>query len=173
MRQSGAMTTCVPVRFDGGPWETAVFFEIGGKECRKDRRVLRRTLSAVPIVAEMDMIEHSSAAVVMLRFEVLTDEHSPLVGEVLLTPGLGDVQFDTLRHLGRQPQIRWYFADASYQVIHAQQSSLHDSERAGYYSLLQRAVKHDALIRIKGRYDAQTAIREVLSHYQAKNMQGQ
>ena len=30
MRQSGAMTTCLPVQIDTGQWETAVFFEVGG-----------------------------------------------------------------------------------------------------------------------------------------------
>ena len=165
MRQSGAMTTCVPVQVDGGVWETAVFFEVGGKECKEDRRILRKTEGVIPVTVEGDMIEHTNAGVVTLRFEVATREDSPLVGEVLLTPGMGDVQFDTLKHLTEQNQMRWFFGDAAYQVIHSQQTKLYDQEREAYGQLLQDAVSHDALIRLTGKYDANAAINEVVSHY--------
>jgi len=168
MRSSGAMTTCVPVQYDDGAWESAVFFEVGGKECKEDRRILRRTKCPLPVAVEADIINHAQASVIMLRFEVLTREENPLVGEVLLAPGLGDVQFDTLKNLTEQKQMRWYFGDAAYQVIHAQQTALYDHERQGYDDLLKEAVKHDALIRLTGRYDAGAAINEVVSHYQIR-----
>ena len=100
-----------------------------------------------------------------LRFEVATRNDNPLVGEVLLTPGMGDVQFDTLKHLTEQAHMRWFFGDAAYQVIHTQQTLLFDQEREAYNQLLQDAVKHDALIRLTGKYDATAAINEVVSHY--------
>ena len=168
MRSSGAMTTCIPVQYDNGAWESAVFFEVGGKECKEDRRILRRTGGVLPVAVEADIINHAQASVVMLRFEVLTREDNPLVGEVLLTPGLGEVQFDTLKNLTEQRQMRWYFGDASYQVIHSQQTALYDHERQGYDELLQEAVKHDALVRLTGRYSAQEAINEVVGHYQLR-----
>ena len=86
MRQSGAMTTCVPLEFDQGGWQSTVFFELGGKECKEDRRLLRKTTSPLAIGIEADIIEHTNAAVVMLRFEVMTTRDNPLVGEVLLAP---------------------------------------------------------------------------------------
>ena len=162
------MTTCVPVQYDNGAWESAVFFEVGGKECKQDRRILRKTKVALPVAVEADIINHASASVVMLRFEVATDDDSPLVGEVLLAPGLGEVQFDTLKNLTEQQQIRWYFGNASYEVIHSQQTALYDHERKGYDELLQEAVKHDALVRLTGRYSAIDAINEVVGHYQLR-----
>ncbi len=166
MRNSGAMTTCIPVQFDNGVWETAVFFEVGGKECKDDRRTLRKLKSTLPISVEADIINHTNASVVMLRFEVLTRADSPLVGEVLLTPRLGAIQFDTLKHLTEQRNIRWYFGDSSYNVIHSQQTALYDHERQGYYDLLQEAISHDAMIRMTGKYNAANAVSEVASHYE-------
>ena len=120
------------------------------------------------MVMEADVINHAAASVVMLRFEVQTREESPLVGEVLLTPGLGDVQFETLRNLTEQRQLRWYFGDSAYQVIHSQQTALYDHERKGFEDLLQEAVGHDALVRLTGKYNAHSAIDEVVSHYQLR-----
>jgi hypothetical protein len=165
MRNNGAMTTCVPVQFDNGVWETAVFFEVGGKECKDDRRILRKTRSTIPISVEADIINHANASVVILRFEVITRKDNPLVGEVLVTPGLGDIQFDTLKHLTEQRNIRWYFGDSAYNVIYSQQTVLHDHERQGYDDLLQEAISHDALIRLTGNYSASNAISEIVSHY--------
>lgn len=165
MYDNGAMTTCVPVQFDNGVWETAVFFEVGGKECKDDRRQLRNTKTTIPVTVEADLITHANGSVVMLRFEVATKQDSPLVGEVLLTPGLGNIQFDTLKHLTEQRQMRWYFGDAAYQVIHSQQTELYDHERQGYADLLQEAVGHDALIRLTGKYSALSALNEIVSNY--------
>ncbi len=165
MRNNGAMTTCVPVQFDNGIWESAVFFEVGGKECKADRRLLRRTKTTLPVTVETDLISHANGSIVMLRFEVATRHENPLVGEVLLVPGLGDTQFDTLQYLTEQKQIRWYFGDAAYDVIHSQQTTLFDHERQGYTDLLQDAVNHDAVLRLTGKYNAASAIDEVCSNY--------
>ena len=50
-------------------------------------------------------------------------------------------------------------------MIHSQQLQLGQRERDGYRSILGDAVKHDAMIRLTGRYDADAAMREVTSHY--------
>jgi hypothetical protein len=165
MRNNGAMTTCVPVQFDNGVWESAVFFEVGGKECKDDRRCLRKTRTALPVTIETDLISHANGSIVVLRFEVETQKANPLVGEVLLVPGLGDTQFDTLKNLTEQKQIRWYFGDAAYEVIHSQQTGLFDHERQGYADVLQEAVNHDAMLRLTGKYNATSAIEEVCSNY--------
>ena len=168
MRLSGAMTTCVPLQFDDGLWQSTVFFELGGKQCKEDRRTLRNTKSPLPIGIEADIIEHTHAAIVMLRFEVMTSKDNPLVGEVLLAPGMGEVQFETLKHLSTQPQLKFYFGDSAYYVIHSQQISLGDPEHQGYQSLLDDAVSHDALIRLSGKYDGMRALHEVVDHYEVR-----
>lgn len=169
MKKNGAMTTCIPVQFDQGNWETAVFFEVGGKLCKADRKILREARTPIPVSVEADLINHASASVVTLRFEVMTNDDNPLVGEVLLAPGIGDTQFDTLKNLTHQRNMRWYFGDGAYNVIHSQQTTLYEHERQGYDSILQDAIKHDAVIRLTGRYDAQGAFNEIVSHYAYKS----
>ncbi len=73
MQQSGAMTTCVPVQFTGDVWESAVFFELGGEQCQHDRQILVDAQNPLPISLEAELIEHASASVVMLRFEIMTN----------------------------------------------------------------------------------------------------
>jgi len=165
MRASRAMTTCVPVEFDQAGWESAVFFELGGKECAEDREILKNCRQALPVSLEAEVIECDAAAVVMLRFEIMTQQSSPLAGEVLLTPGRGSVQFETLQNLGRQDVLRFFFSDSGYNIIHSQQLTLKDQERQGYQSMLDEAVRHDAMIRLTGRYDATAALKEVTGHY--------
>jgi len=162
------MTTCVPVQFDGEGWESAVFFDIGGKACKEDRRSLRKTRSPLPVGLEADMIKHTYASVLMLRFEVFTDREDPLAGEVLLAPGMGEIQFETIKLLSRQSHLRMYFGDSAYGVIYSQQIPLGDQERQGYTDLLEEAVRNDALIRLSGKYDAMAALREVVDHYELK-----
>ncbi len=161
------MTTCVPLQFDDEIWRTAVFFELGGKECERDRHALESVSSPVAIGLEADLIEEKTAAVVMLRFEIMTIVDNPLAGEVLITPGLGNIQFETLNTLSGQDYLPFYFADGNYNVIHSQQLGLGNAERGGYRSLLDDAVSHDALIRLSGKYDAVAALKEVTSHYAA------
>lgn len=165
MRASRAMTTCVPVQFEQSVWESAVFFELGGKACERDREILKSSSVTLPVSLEAEVIECGSAAVVMLRFEIMTDQSSPLAGEVLLTPGLGNVQFETLQYLGQQDALRFFFSDSGYNIIHSQQLQLRDQERQGYQSILDDAVRYDAMVRLTGRYNAKVAIKEVTDHY--------
>ncbi len=159
------MTTCLPIELDDTLWQSAVFFELGGKECASDRKVLNQTQSPLPIGLEADLIEQETAAVVMLRFEVMTELETPLAGEVLILPGIGNIQFETLNYLTKQSHLPFFFADGSYRVIHSQRVVLGDQERSGYRSILDDAVSHDAMIRLSGRYDAMTALKAVTGNY--------
>lgn len=165
MRSGGVMTTCLPVRLNDDAWESAVFFGLGGTACERDRQTLAASESPLPVTLEADVIECATAAVVMLRFEIDTRGDSPLAGEVLLTPGQGKVQFDTLKNLTGQEHLRFFFADGQHRVIHSQQLRLGDRERQGYLGILEDAVRHDAMVRLTGRYDADAAMQEVTSHY--------
>ena len=165
MRSGGVMTTCLPVQLDSAGWESAVFFGLGGAECESDRQLLASTDAPLPVALEADVIECETAAIVMLRFEIDTREGDPLAGEVLLAPGTGQVQFDTLNNLTEQGHLRFFFGDEQYRVIHSQQLRLGDRERRGYRGILEDAIQHDAMIRMTGRYDADAAMREVTSHY--------
>ncbi len=165
MDSSGSSVTCLPVQFDERDWESAIFFAVGGPECKQDRRVLSRLDSTVPVAMEADLIDHANAAIVVLRLEVHTRDDDPLSGEILLAPGELEPHFQTLKLLSHQPALKWFFADAAYAIIHTQQSSLGQVEHAAFANVLDEAVRHDALIRMTGRYDVGSAMNEVISHY--------
>lgn len=168
MQSSGAMTTCVPVQISGQDWESAMFFQLGGAECKQDRRVLRNNPGPVAIGIETDLIEHGSAAVVVVRCEVHTQPDNPMIGEVLFAPGQGDIHFDVLKNLTKQDRLLWYFSDEAYWVIHSQQMPLMPHQQQGFDDLLRDAIRHDALIRATGRYDAGSALKEVVLHYEPR-----
>ena len=168
MAASGATATCVPVKLDSDTWETALFVQLGGVECKRDRRILSKTQRPVPVGIETELIENQNAAVVMLRLEVHTDPDDPLVAEILLTPGEGPEQFDALKLLAEQTRLCWFFGDQDYWTLHSQQHPLEAAQHASFDELLRDAVKHDALIRCTGRYDPQAALAHVVSHYELR-----
>lgn len=168
MAASGATATCVPVKLGSDTWETAFFVQLGGAECKRDRRILSKTQQPLPIGIETELLENQHAAVVMLRFEVYTDPEDPLVAEVLLTPGEGPEQFDALKLLAEQSRLCWFFGDQDYWTLHSQQHPLETEQHASFDELLRDAVKHDALIRCTGRYDAQAALAHIVSHYELR-----
>ncbi len=168
MEYTGSSVTCLPVQIDSGDWESAIFFKVSGKECKQDRKTLSRLTHTVPVAVETDIIKHANAAVIMLRLEVFTSDDSPLVGEVLLTPGHTEAHFETAKLLCTQKLLRWFFSDAAYWIIHSQQNQLQATQHAAFSSVLDDAVQHDALIRLTGSYDVEIALNEVLSHYEFK-----
>ena len=165
MRASGAMTTCTMVQYDDGNWEAAVFFELGGKQCRKDRRILKRSRSPFDVAIDADVIDHASASIYMLRFGIMTKPDNPLVGEVFLAPGLGGVHFYVLDSLRKQESLRFIFGDGDYRILFSQQTMLDDRARRGLLTLLNDAVSHDARIRMTGHYDANKALSEIIQRY--------
>ena len=169
MNESGASVTCLPVQFDHGQWESAIFFCVGGVECKQDRRILKRLTGVLPVGIEVDLIEHANAAVIVIRLEVYTSEDNPLIGEVLLAPGHIESHFQTATLLSSQSSLKWFFGDAAYWIIHSQQNRLTAKEHAAFSEVCDNAVRHDSLIRITGRYDVHVAMDEVLSHYHLRS----
>jgi len=165
MHERDIAATLVPVQLDGGQWEAALFVRLAGPECKADRRVLAKAKSPLPVGVESDVIEDTSAAVVMLRVEVHVDAADPFAAEILLTPGHNPSHFEAMRLLGIQERLCWFFGDADGSVLHAQSHALSDAQRAGFAELAQEAARHDALIRCTGRYDAQAAMDAVRARY--------
>ena len=169
MDYTGSSVTCLPVKIDDGNWEAAVFFQVGGRESKQDRRVLSRLTTTVPVMIEMDLIAHASASIVVIRLEVYTRETDPLIGEILLTPGETESHFETMRLLTSQRTLKWFFADGAHWIIHSQQNPLGAAENGAFQEVLDDSTKHDALIRMTGKYDVQAALAEVVSHYEFKS----
>ncbi len=169
MRERGADATCLAVQLDDEAWEAAMFLRLAGEECREDRRRLRHSSGNIPVGLEADVIEHASAAVVVLRLETHTGGAAPLHFEILLTPGATSSHFDTLKLLASQPRLCWFFADERGDLLHAQQHPLEAGHHDGFESVLSDALRHDRLVRLTGRYDAGAALAEVASHYQPRS----
>jgi len=145
-----------------------VFFSVGGPESKEDRRVLRKTEGAIPVGIEADLIEHGSAAVVVLRLEVHTRPDDPLAAEILLAPGNSGGHFDACKLLTQQSRLVCFFADEAGWVIRMHQIPLQPEHRQVFGEILDDATAHDALIRMTARYDAMAALSEVASHYEIR-----
>lgn len=168
MKEAGALVTCLPVQFDKGTWETAFFIHVDGPECKRDRRILSRLDHPIAIGMEADLIEHENASVVVIRLEVHTQPDNPMAGEILLTPGEVVSHFETLELLSEQDRVSWFFANGDYEVIHSQQCPIDEIQRQGYADLLRDAVRHDAVVRCTGRYDANASLSSVTASYQVR-----
>lgn len=168
MRSSGASATCLPVQLDGNQWEAALFIEVAGPECKEDRNILRRCERPLAVGLETDLIETDFGAVVLLRPEIHTRPADPFVCEILLTPGEGGAHFDALKMLSHQPRLCWFFADQAYWLVHSQQHTLDTGQHQAFDGLLRDTVKHNAMIRMTGRYDAQAALGQVVKHYELR-----
>jgi len=168
MQASGAAATCVPVQLDGEQWETAFFFHVAGPECKEDRRLMRKAGAPLQVGLESDLIETETGAVVLIRAEVYTRESDPFTCEILLTPGEGGAHFEALKLLGTQPQMRWFFGDQAFWIVHSQQLPLGDEQHTGFDGLLRDALKHDTMVRLTGRYDSQAALGEIVRHYELR-----
>lgn len=168
MRDTGADATCMSVRLDGADWESALFIKLLGKECAQDLLLLAQHRGAVPVGVETDLIEQEHGAVVLLRLEVYTFPQDPLALEILITPGGSKVQFETLQRLSNQSRLCWFFADGDFRVIHAQQHTLLEDQHNEFRALVNDAVKHDAVVRCTGRYDARAALQSVAAHYELR-----
>jgi hypothetical protein len=168
MRSAGAAATCLPVQLDQEYWETAFFFHLAGPECKEDRRLMRKQGGPLPAGLETDLIATEHASVVVLRPEIHTREDNPLSCEILLTPGEGEAHFDALKLLSKQSRICWFFCDQAYWTLHSQQLPLNDAQRHGFDELLRDALKHDTVVRMTGRYDAQAGLGEIVKHYELR-----
>lgn len=168
MRAAGAAATCLPVKLDDAHWETAFFFHVAGPECKEDRRLMRKRGGPLPVGLESDLIETEHAAVVMLRPEVYTREDDPLTCEILLTPGDGGAHFEAIKLLTQQQRICWFFGDQAFWTVHSQQLPLDDAQRQGFDGLLRDALKHDTMVRMTGRYDAQAGLSEIVKNYELR-----
>jgi len=170
MKAGGSTVTCLPVKIEvpvgqTDEWQSAIFFRLGGVESKADIKLLKQQQSALSVGLETDLIEHENATVVLLRVQIFTNPDNPLVGEVLITPGGAETHYEILTLLGGQQSLTWFFSDQDFNTIHQQRQPLNDQWREEFLALRDEAFKRDALIRLAGKYSAQTAFAEVVSNY--------
>ena len=167
MRERDIAATCIPVQFDDDQWESAFFFHVAGPESKHDRRILKRD-KVTPAVLITELISHTSASVVIMRCEVQTIIDDPLVFEILMIPGEVGMHYECLKLLTQQLRIRYFFSDSDYRILQEQEQAISGAQHEKFEALAREAFAHDSLIRITGKYDAQAALAEVVSHYQVR-----
>lgn len=167
MKAGGSTVTCLPVKIEsmGDEWQSAVFFRLGGSESAADIDLLKQQQDALAVGIETDLIEHDNATVVMLRLQLFTQPDNPLVGEVLITPGGAETHYEILTLLSAQQTLTWFLSDQDFVIVHQQRQPLNDEWRQEFLDLRDEAFKRDTMLRLAGKYNAQTAFAEVVSHY--------
>lgn len=167
MREKDVAATCIPVQYDDKVWESAFFFHVAGPESKQDRRILKRD-KITPTILMTELMTHANASVVLMRFEIQTIVNDPLVFEILFTPGEVSLHYECLKLLARQNRIRYYFADCNFRVLQEQEQDISSAQHDNFEALAREAFAHDSIIRMTGRYNAQAALSEVVSHYQIR-----
>jgi len=155
MKAGGSTVTCLPVKIEDDE--------------STDIALLEKQESAFSVGLETDLIEHENASVVLLRVQMFTRPDNPLVGEVLITPGGAETHYEILTLLSAQQSLTWFLSDQDFNTIHQQRQPLNDQWRDEFLALRDEAFKRDSLIRLAGKYSAQTAFAEVVSHYALRN----
>ena len=164
MREKDIAATCIPVQFDDGSWESAFFFHVAGPESKQDRRCLKKD-KHTPALLTTELMTHSNASVVLIRFEVQTIVDDPLVFEILLVPGKFSLHYECLKFLAKQKRIRFFFADSDYRVLQEQEREIGAGQHEKFETLAREAFAHDSVLRMTGKYNAQAALTEVVTHY--------
>lgn len=168
MRASGTAATCVPVQIDQGQWESALFIHVAGPECKQDRYILKRAVTPTPASLHTELLTHASAAIVLFRLETLTVPDDPLAYEILLTPGKVPSHYECLKLLSQQKRLCWFFGDADYRIIQAQNQEIGTQQHNNFEALAREAFAHDSVLRMIGKYDADAALAEIVSHYELR-----
>ena len=112
-----------------------------------------------------ELMAHTNASVVLMRFEIQTIVDDPLVFEILLIPGEYSMHYECLKFLAEQRRIRYFFADSDYHVLQEQEQEVGDTQHEKFENLAREAFAHDSVLRMTGRYNAQAALSEVVTHY--------
>lgn len=173
MRATGSAATCVPVKIGGtGEWEAALFVHVAGPECKQDRRSLKIAREPTPVAMEPSLLAHSSAAIVSVELTIATTPDDPLKYEILLMPGREETHYQALKLLAQQERICWFFGDADYRVIQAQEQEIEAAQHELFELIARDAFAHDSLLRFSNQYDSDKALEEIVSHYSPRTGAG-
>lgn len=167
MRDKDIAATCIPVQFDDDQWESAFFLHVSGPESKHDRKILKRE-KVTPTVLVTELMAHANASVVMMRVEAQTIIDDPLIFEILLIPGEVPMHYECLKLLAKQSRIRYFFSDSDYRILQEQEQEITSARHEDFEALAKETFARDSLIRMSGKYDAQAAMTEVVSHYQIR-----
>lgn len=165
LHDSGVTVTCLPVQLDEGDWQAAFFFVVPLGSPALEPGALDTGPFAVQF--EVDLFEHEKGTVLELDIEIRVPGN-PLAGTLLFLTGHASAHFEALRLLGAQEQVPLFIGDPYCQVISQQRVPLSYAHRDGFRSLVDEAVRLDAVIRLSGHYDAEAAFTAATERQQGR-----
>jgi len=159
LHNANVTLSCIPVQIDHGEWTAALFFVVAPDASCLNKGQLAPGPFAVSF--EADLHEHEKGNLVELSLEIGT-EPDPCRGMVLFLTGHSSAHFDTLKLLTERDEALLFIGNEYCEVLWQQRVPLSDALRTGLRGLLDEAVGKDAVIRMTGHYDPDTAFAEVI-----------
>jgi len=159
MHEAAVTATCLPVQLDDGDWCAALFvIAPGGSACLRTGAdgVARVSGGPFAVQFEADLHEHEHGTVFELDVQVRTPIE-PLDASLLFVTGHASAHFEALELLVASQQLSLFIGDEYCRVLWQQRVPVSEAHRAGMRSLLDEAVRRDAVIRLTGRYDPEAA----------------
>jgi len=169
MHEAAVTATCVPVQLDDGDWTAALFIVApGGSPCLRTGAGGTVRLSGGPFAVqfEADLHEHEHGTVFELGVQIRTPVE-PLDACLLFVTGHASAHFEALELLAGSERLSLFIGDEYCRVVWQQRVPLSGAQRTGIRSLLDEAVRRDAVIRLTGRYDPEAAFGDAHRRRQA------
>ncbi len=160
LHHANITVTCTPVQIDHGEWQAALFFVLPeNAACLHDGQLIGK--GPFTVAFDADLHEHEKATVIELGVEIATPPEAQN-GTLLFITGHSSHHFDVLKLLTQQSELPLFMGNAFCEVLSQQRVPLNDALRIGLRGLLDEAVRRDAMIRMTGHYDPDTAFADVL-----------
>lgn len=161
LHNANVTVTCTPVQIDHGEWQAALFFVLAeNATCLHEGQLIGQ--GPYTIAFDADLHEHDNATIIELGLEIATPPESQN-GTILFLTGHSSHHFDVLKLLTQQDTITLFIGNAFCDVLYQQRVPLNATLKAGLSGLLDEAVRRDALIRMTGHYEPDTAFADVLA----------
>ena len=161
LHHANITVTCTPVQIDHGAWQAALFFVLPeDAACLRDGRLIGS--GPFTVAFDADLHEHEKATVIELGIEIATPPQAQN-GTLLFVTGHSSHHYDVLKLITEQAELPLFIGNAFCEVLSQQRVPLNDALRNGLSHLLDEAVRRDALIRMTGHYDPDTAFSDVLT----------
>ncbi len=172
MHHAGTTVTCMPVVIDSNGqalldsqdeavWESAIFFVLPLSVTNRQLKSLFPSQHLFPVSLEADLLEHESGTLIELGVEIDLGLKQNPSGLVLFLTGHIPSHYEAVQLLAKQQSIGLFIGDVHCNLLHQQRIPLLDAHRSVFESMLQEAVRRDALIRMTGSYDPEAVFDSV------------
>jgi len=160
LHNANVTLSCIPVQIDHGEWMAALFYVAAADASCLSEGKLEDGPFAVSF--EADLHEHEKGTLVELSVEIGT-KPEPCRGMVMFLTGHSNAHFDTLKLLTERDELMLFIGNEYCEVLWQQRVPLSEALRIGLKGLLDEAVGKDAVIRMTGHYEPDTAFADVLA----------